>query len=146
MLFQSSPYFFLLVISALVTGALTLVGYRRRNDSLMPPFILLMGATTLWTVCYAGQIAFADLDTNIIFNALEYPGIVTVPVAWLLLVLCYTGHGHLVTLRNTLVLFIVPVLSIFLAVTNPGNLYYPAYLPEVVNGVIVWNFVHGPLF
>ena len=85
MMLQYSPFFLPLVISAIITGALAAIGFRRREDPLMPPFILLMAATTLWTVCYAGQIAFADLETNIIFNSLEYPGIVTVPLAWLLL-------------------------------------------------------------
>jgi len=95
----------------------------------------------------AFQLESADLASNILFNDLEYPGIVTVPIAWLLIVLCYTGREHVVTLKNTLLLFIVPAVVILLVVTNPyHHLYYSTYIPVMVNGIVVWNFVHGPLF
>ncbi len=143
---QYSPFLAPLLLSATITGLLAILSLKRRNDPVIPPFILLMCATTLWTVCYAGQLATADLETNLLFNALEYPGIVTVPVAWLLVVLSYLGQDQILNRRNIAALFVIPIIDICLAVINPSGLYYLAYIPEIHNGIIVWNFVHGPLF
>jgi len=147
MIFQNSPFLIPLLVSAGITGLLALMSLKRKSDPVTAPFILLMCATTLWTVCYAVQLASADLAINLLFNTIEYPGIVTVPVAWLLVVLCYTGHEHAVSPRNVAALFIVPAIVLILEITNPYHyLYYLTFTPEIIDGVVVWNFVHGPLF
>jgi PAS domain S-box-containing protein len=146
MILQYSPFFIPLLISAVITGALAHLGWSNRHNQTSLPFVLLMAATTYWTVFYALQLVSADLASNIILNDIEYPGIVTVPVAWLLLVLSYTGRDHYLTRRNVLLLFIVPVVVVCLVITNPDNLFYTAITPEIINGTVVWVFLHGPLF
>ncbi|MDD1686640.1 histidine kinase N-terminal 7TM domain-containing protein [Methanoregula sp.] len=147
MIIQNTPFLVPLLISAAITGILAVISLKHRDAPIIRPFILLMCATTLWTVMSVFQLESADLASNILFNTLEYPGIVSVPIAWLLIVLCYTGREHLVTLKNTLLLFIVPAIVLILVATNPyHHLYYTTYIPDVVNGIVIWNFVHGPLF
>ena len=147
MIFQNSPFLIPLLVSAGITGVLALMSLKRKSDPVTAPFFLLMCATTLWTIGYALQLASADLAANLFFNTIEYLGIVTVPVAWLLVVLCYTGHEHAVNRRNVAILFIVPAIVLLLEITNPYHyLYYQAFTPEIIHGVVVWNFVHGPFF
>jgi PAS domain S-box-containing protein len=147
MIFQYSPFFIPLLISAAITGALALVSIKRRSDPIIPLFIFLMCASTVYTLGYAVQISSADLPTNLFCNNLEYVGLVTLPVAWLLIVLSYMGYNQMITTRNVIALLIVPAIVVILVTTNPfHNLFYVAFIPELSNGVVIWNFIHGPLF
>ncbi len=147
MTLQYSPFIIPLLVSAAITGTLVLISMKRHDDRVIPPFILFMCATTWWAFCYAIQLAHADLATQVLITTIEYPAIATAPVAWLLVVLCYTGHEHLVTRRNVAALFIVPAIVVFLVATNPFHyLYYTTFTPATVYGATVWNFAHGPFF
>lgn len=81
---QYSPFIIPLLVSAAITGILALICLKRRNDPDTPPFILFMCATTWWALCYAVQLAHADLATQVLITTIEYPAIATAPAAWLL--------------------------------------------------------------
>jgi signal transduction histidine kinase len=147
MIFQYSPFIVPLLVSAAITGILALMSLKRRNEPVIWPFILFMCATTWWALCYAVQLAQADLATQVLITTIEYPAIVTVPAAWLLVMLCYTGREHLLTRRNVAALFIIPATVVILVATNPyHHLYYTSFTPGILYGAAVWNFTHGPLF
>ncbi|MDD1693742.1 MAG: ATP-binding protein [Methanoregula sp.] len=147
MIFQDSLFFIPLLVSAAITAALAVISFRRRSDPIILLFIILMAASTIWTLGYAGQIASADLPTNLLFNTLEYPGLVTIPVIWLLIVLSYMGYNQIITTRNIAALMVVPAIVVFLVATNQYHyLFYSAFVPEAFGGAVVWNFIHGPLF
>ena len=106
-----------------------------------------MAAVTLWTAGYAFELICVDLPVNLILNTIEYIGIVTVPVAWLLVVLCYTGRTRYITRRNLALLSVVPALVVLLVATNSYHyLYYSAIFPRTIAGSVVWVFFRGPLF
>ncbi|MDD1716295.1 MAG: ATP-binding protein [Methanolinea sp.] len=146
MTLQLSYFSLLLFLSAMITAILALYGWRHRDVSISRPFTLLMAAATLWTLGEAVQALNVDLATALIANTLEYPGIVTVPVAWFLLALFYTGRESWVTRRRLLLLFVVPAISVFFAATNPYNLFYPTVTPFPFDGITLWHYEHGPLF
>lgn len=147
MIFQYSPFFIPLVLSAVLTGVLACYGLRDRINPVSAPFALLMAAVTIWTTGYAFELISADLLVNQILNTIEYVGIVTVPVAWLLVVLCYTGRTRYITRQNLALISVVPVLIILLVATNSYHyLYYSAIIPRIIAGSVVWVFVRGPLF
>jgi PAS domain S-box-containing protein len=147
MIFQYSPFFLPLVLSAILTGVLAYYGWRYRTNPVSAPFTLLMTAVTLWTGGYAFELICVDLPVNLFLNTIEYIGIVTVPVAWLLLVLCYTGRTQYITRRNLALLSVVPVLVVLLVATNSYHyLYYSAIIPQTISGSVIWVFVRGPLF
>jgi PAS domain S-box-containing protein len=147
MIFQYSPFFPLLVLSAVITGALAYYGWRDRTNPVSAPFALLMTAVTLWTAGYAFELICVDLPVIQMLNTIEYMGIVTVPVAWLLVVLCYTGRTKYITRQNLALLSAVPALVVLLVATNScHHLYYSAIVPQLVSGSVVWVFIRGPLF
>ena len=147
MIFQYSPFSLLLIFSAVVTGILAYIGIRNRTSPVAGPFVFLMTAVTLWTAVYAVQLIAADLPTTLLLTTIEYVGIVTVPVAWLLVVLSYTGRSHYITTRNVALLFVVPVLIVFFVATNPlHNLFYSAIVSRPADGSVIWVFIRGPLF
>jgi len=147
MIFQYSPFFIPLLLSAMLTGLLAYFGWRNRTTPVSVLFTLLMSATTLWTIGYALELICTDLPTNLLLNTIEYVGIVTVPVAWLLVILCYTGRAHYITLRNVILLSVIPAIVVLLVATNQYHfLYYSAVIPRIVSGSVVWVFLRGPLF
>lgn len=147
MILQYSPFFFPLLLSGGLTGIIACISIRNRSNPVALPFAVLMGAVTLWTTAYAVQLITADLATTLFFTDLEYIGIVTVPVAWLLVVLCYTGRPRYVTARNVGLLMIVPAIVVLLVATDPlHHLYYSLIYPGQVAGSVLWIFTRGPLF
>ncbi len=147
MIFQYSLFLIPLLLSAALTGSLAYFGWRDRTNPVSAPFALLMIAAALWAVGYALQLISADLETNLLFNTFEYVGIVTVPVAWLLVALCYTGRSRYISLRNLVLLAVVPFIVVLLVATNPYHyLYYSAVIPRMISGSVVWVFLRGPLF
>jgi len=144
---QFSYYSALLFLSAIITASLAIYGWRNRKVPIAQPFALLMAAATLWTCGEAIQGLNVSLATSIIVNTIEYTGIVMVPVAWFILALFYTGRSRYVNQAIITLLCIIPAFTVVLVATNPLHyLYYSGFTPEVVNGVTIWLFNHGPLF
>jgi len=109
--------------------------------------ILFLAAATLWAGAYAGGIISADFPANYFFVVLAYAGVVTVPVAWILFVLVYTGKGKLVNRSTVVVLFAVPLLTMVLVATNQyHHLFYSSAIPVVVGSMVTWVYSYGPLF
>jgi len=147
MAIQVSLFSILLFISAAITFFLAVYGWRNRAVPICQPFTLLMAAATFWAMGEALQTLNIDRATSLIINTLEYPGIVTVPVAWFFLALYYTGKAHYITRRTAPLFFIIPVISIVLVVTNPVHyLYYVSITPVTIAGTTFWHYNHGPLF
>lgn len=148
MILQYSPWFLPFLLSAIVTGALAVESWRRLpNSPVVPPFFALTVAMTLWSLGDALEVVTADLSTSQLINTLSYIGMEAVPLLFLLLALVCTGNEHLLTRRNILVVALVPVLIVLLVATNDHHhLFYTGYLPVRMDGYVVWQYLHGPLF
>lgn len=136
-----------LAISGMVSALLAVLAWRHRSIPIIRPFILLMAAETLWILGDALQMTGPGLSAIILINDIEYPGVMIVPIAWLFLVLVYTGRGHWLTRRTVPLFFIIPAIVWALILTNPVHyLYYTAFTPYTLDGTTIWLYQHGPLF
>jgi PAS domain S-box-containing protein len=108
-----------------------------------------------WLMIAAGIGAFwiiletsAPTVTEKIFWAkLEYLGGVSTPVFYLIFVLRFTGKDKYITLKNVLLLFIIPVITLVLTITNENhNLIWSGFsaisektnLMEYYHGIWFW--------
>jgi PAS domain S-box-containing protein len=147
MFVQYSPAVILLLLSGTVSAILTFIGWRNRAIPISRPFILLMAAETVWIFGYALELMSTNLSTVLLLNNIEYPAVSTVPVAWLFIVLWYTGRERYLTRRTVPLFFIIPAIVWILVLTNPfHHLYYTGFYQESVNGSLIWIYEHGPLF
>ena len=106
-----------------------------------------MAAATVWALGEAVQSANVSMVVSVVANTLEYPGIVTVPVAWFLFALYYTGRQKYVTRTALALLFTIPVITVFLVATNPFHyLFYSEISAALIKGTTIWQYSHGPLF
>lgn len=118
---QYTPYMLPLSVAATVSAALAVYAWHRRPAPGATPFTVLMLAVAEWALAYAFELGGLDLSTIVLGLKAEYLGIVTVPVAWLALVLQYTGRGKWLTRRNLSLLTIIPVVTLLLAWTNESH-------------------------
>lgn len=118
-------YAWLHLITALVSGTLGLLVWRRRTDIGGVFVVLLMLAVTVWALTYGFELASTTLAAMRFWVRLEYLGISTGPVFWLLFAIRYTGHDAWLSRRTIAALFIIPSLTILLNATNEWHrLYY----------------------
>jgi len=147
MILQFTPYILILLISGFVSAGLTMIGWNNRALPVARPFILLMAAETVWLFGSALEMMSTQLDTVLFLNNIEYPAMMTVPVALLLVSLIYSGREHYLTKKTIPLFFIVPALICLLVFTNPWHyLYYTGFHAETLGGAVVWVYEHGPLF
>src|SRR5215213_6150024 len=118
MRWQSAPYVLPLVATALVATFLAAYSWRKRPAPGATPFFIMMLAVAEWTFGYALELSSADLESIVFWAKVEYLGIVTGPVAALVLALEYTGHENWLTLRGRVLLLVVPITTIALVWTN----------------------------
>jgi PAS domain S-box-containing protein len=148
MLWQTTPYTFLLFAVAAMSAALAFFAWRRRPAPGAMPLALLMLAVTEWSLGYALRLASADVPTKILWTKVRYVGIVIVPAAWLAFALEYTGRGEKwLTRRNIALLAVEPLVTLLLAWTNEFHgLIWPNIGLERDGSLWVWSVTHGAAF
>jgi len=144
---QISPLVLYMLVSGIVSALLTVVAWQNRSIPIIRPFLFLMVAETVWIFGDLIQMMVQSLPFVLLINIVEYLGIMTVPIAWLFLVLVYTGRGHYLTRRTVPLFFIIPGIVWLMVLTNPLHyLYYTSISPQLIDGVTIWIYKHGPLF
>jgi len=144
---QFSPVILLFLLSAAATATFAIISWRRWKSPVAPYFTLLFAAATLWNLGDAGEFLSVSSAAKFLFVCVEYPGMVTVPVAWFLIVLYYTGNSRYLSRKTISLFFLVPVVTIAVVLTNPlHHLYYTSIVSVLEQGMFVGVYLHGPLF
>jgi PAS domain S-box-containing protein len=147
MVWQYSPYYIPFIATGFIMLILAVTGWRNRSSTCAKPFALLMLAAAIWSFGSALQVSSTDTTFQMLAITLEYPGIVIVPVAWLLFAFEYSGKEHWITRSNLLLLFIVPAVSyILLATNNLHHLFYSSVSQEIIGGLSYIDISYGPVF
>ncbi|WP_319580470.1 histidine kinase N-terminal 7TM domain-containing protein [uncultured Methanospirillum sp.] len=147
MLIQNSPFVVPLIFSAIMCGALGVYSYKNLHIPGSRPFTLLMAGVTIWLIGSIFEYSLLDPAARYIAVVCEYPGIVLVPVAWLLFIITYTGRDAWIEGRRAWLLFIVPAIVEIFVLTNPlHQLYYTSISVDIIDGLTYPAYTHGPLF
>ncbi len=147
MLIQNSPFVVPLIISAVMCGVLGVFSYRNLHIPGSKSFTLLMAGVTIWLIGSFFEYSLLDPVARYVAVVCEYPGIVLVPVAWLVFIITYTGREAWIQGRRVWLLFIVPVIVEIFVITNPlHQLYYTSVSVDIIDGLVYPAYVHGPLF
>lgn len=120
---------------AIGTAALILAWRQRPKPGATPLAGLLFGQSW-WATCIIFRIQAPTLESTLLWMNLGWIGVVTIPVAWLLFALEYTGHDQYARPRYIALLSAVPVVTVVLAFTGE----YHSLLFADVQG-IGWNGV-----
>lgn len=121
MRFQYTPYLWLLIVSAAITGGLGIYAWRRRAVTGAITFAALLLIATAWSLASALEMAGADLPTKLFWANVQYFCYGALPLAWLVLALQYTGRAEWVTTRRMAWLSVEPLIAFILAWTNDAH-------------------------
>jgi len=136
-----------LALPALIAGGLALYTFARRPVTGSRVFVFLMLALCVWSVFYGVELCCLQLEGMLICAVLEYVGIASVPVLFLLLTLLYTGRERWVTRRNVILLFIIPCITVIMVATNQMHHLYYSTAGVDSNGLFpMLALTRGPFF
>src|SRR5690606_13828509 len=88
------PYMGALIFSGIISTLLAIKAHRALNYRRLyfsRYFIFIMLSMSLWSVNYAFEVGFTDIELKYFFARLEYIGIAFAPVAWFLFAAEYSG-------------------------------------------------------
>jgi diguanylate cyclase (GGDEF)-like protein/PAS domain S-box-containing protein len=105
-------------IASLVSIFLAAYSWRFRNFIGVKQFTFLMLAVAVWCLGYGFEIAAPGMANKIFWAKVQYFGIVSVPIFWLLYTIHFTGTSYLLSRRVRLLLPVISVITLLLALTN----------------------------
>ncbi len=144
---QFTPYALPEIIAGAVTIWLAVITWRRRDAPGSLPFFVILLAATDYSLGYAVQLGSPDLASVILWNNVQWPGAVALPLAWLVFALQYTGRTKWLTRWKMVLLSIVPLITLLLIWTNGthGLMYSNARLDGSVSFSALVE-TYGPWF
>ncbi len=144
---QLNPYALALLATAEVAIISAFFAWRRREASSAVPFALMMLCVAEWSVGYALELAAVTASAKIFWAKIQYLGITTVPIMWLIFTLVYGNHERWLTRRKIIALFIVPTITMSLTATNERHgLIWSSIEPNGSAQFMMLDFGHGAWF
>jgi diguanylate cyclase (GGDEF)-like protein len=113
-----SMYSVPLWVASLVAVSLAQYAWRYRKFLAVRPFTFLMLAVAVWCLGYGFEIAVPGFANKVLWAKIQYFGIVSVPIFWLLTTIRFTGTSYLLSTRVRWMLPIIPLVTLLLAWTN----------------------------
>jgi len=149
--FQFTPSLLLLAAVAPLGLWLGWHAWRNRRVPGALPFAAVAVIAAVWAVGDALELASTDLQTKLLWADLQYLAIVSIPVAWLVMALDYTGRRAWLTRLNIVAMCVIPLVSLTLMWTNShhhlmrANAWLDTSGPYVVVGRTFgfWFWVHA---
>lgn len=140
-----------LIFSGLISTLLAIRAYKVFNYRRSPfakHFTLVMLGMALWSVNYAFEIGFLDIDYKYLFARLQYLGIAFTPVAWFLFAAEYSGVCRPFARKYEKLLYLFSCLAILLMLTNNvhGLFFEGLTLGYSSRGFPLLILKHGPFF
>jgi diguanylate cyclase (GGDEF)-like protein/PAS domain S-box-containing protein len=144
------PYVILLFIAAGLSIALAVYAWRRRIAKGGKAAFWLLLAITAWSLFYALELMSQNPPANFLFHKLKYFGVISVPLAFLIFALEYTGQQNRLSRRWILLLTLLPLITLLLIWTNEAHgliwgheiFHWDGLLLHVERTYGVWFWVH----
>ncbi len=115
-------YFIPVLLTGLLSaGVAAFAWWRRQTARGLRAFVLMAAAVAVWSLGYGLELLGGDLPTKIFWAKVEYLGIVTAPVAWVVFTAQYTGRDKWLTRPVFSALGALPALTLLLALTNESH-------------------------
>ncbi len=145
---QGNVYFWPLIANALIAILVSVIAWRRQGQ--VPGAVTvsaLMLANAIWAGLYAFELAIPILSIQVWLAKIEYIGILSLPMLWLLFTIQYTRRSAWLTPRNILAASIIPLGLFGLVLTNEWHyLFWSAFRQVQFGGRLIFEVTHGPAF
>ncbi len=115
---EISIYSIPLWIASFVTALLARYAWRFRNFLGAKSFMLLMISVAIWCLGYGFEIAAPGFPLKLFWAKIQYLGIVSVPLFWVVYTIHFTGNSSWLSPRVRKLLLVFPLITLLLAWTN----------------------------
>ncbi|MFQ5575823.1 MAG: histidine kinase N-terminal 7TM domain-containing protein [Anaerolineae bacterium] len=112
-----TPYILPLLVSVAILLALGVYAWQYRSQTTAAVFGAIVLALLIWTAGFALEIAGVTLPAKIFWANVQFTGITALPVAWLALVIDYTGRMRRLK-RLVLAALVIPLATNIVIWTN----------------------------
>ncbi len=134
-------------MTALLAGVIIVYLWQRRGQRGAIALMVLALSASVWSLGYALEIAGTDLQTKLLWGKIQYLGITVVPLAWLVFALRYTRRDQWLTRRTLAGLAILPLVTLFLALTTERHgLIWSDFQLDASGPFLALELEHGPMF
>ena len=138
-----TPYSLFFLVTTLVSFSVAFLAWQRRSVKSARELAFLMiaaGFGAFWLIFEAAAPTIAD---KVFWSKLEYIGGIATPVLYLIFVLRYTGKDKFLSRNHILLLFIVPAITMVLAITNEGHSLIWTGFSEISSETNLMEYYHG---
>jgi PAS domain S-box-containing protein len=138
------PYTIPLFIAAALAMAVAVVVWRRQTAPGALPLVALSLAASLWSFTYALELSTVGSPAALVWARIQYLGIMTLPVAWVIFALQYTNHHDWLSRRRLILLLVVPLTTQVLVWTNEQHhLIWPRITLNTTGLFPILEYDHG---
>ena len=136
----------LFLAASLVSLFVAFFAWQRRTVNGAAELARLMIAAGIWTFFVIFETAAIDVEGKVFWSKLAYFGAVSTPVLYLLFILRFTGNDKRMTVKTIILLFIVPLITLILAMSNEyHNLIWTGY-SAIYSDTNIMEYYHGIWF
>lgn len=147
MTWQYTPYIIPIVISTLISLAVTVLAWQRRRVPGATPLVFMMLSISEWLLFYILEVGSTTLAGNLFWANVTYIGIVAAPVCWLFFALEYTNPSKKITWRTAVPFLIEPAIILLVMMTdNFHHLFRQEVVLNTSGPYAYLAIVRGPLF
>ncbi len=146
--------FSLIVIPSVLAGLLAILSswllWKRRSAEGSIPLSLLLVSISIWSICYVFEVIFTGYPAKVFWAKMEYLGIVSLPVFWLLFCLRFANIRKPSNTKYFLLFSGIPLITVGLVWTNSFHhlIWKDISLTHLYNLVLlqldygIWFWIH----
>jgi PAS domain S-box-containing protein len=143
-----TPFTAIQIAAAIVSAAMAAIAWRKRNAPGGLPLALLLLAATEWGLADALEVISGPFSLKIFWAQLKIIGSASSGVCYLIFALEYDRRIKMLTRRNVLALWIVPIVSMAIAATNNWHhLFWSTTALDPLGGIAftrgLWYWVNA---
>jgi signal transduction histidine kinase len=139
-------YAFILLIAGAATAGLGIIIWQRKQSTFRW-FTGILVCTAIWAIAYGMELIQQDLDNILLLIRIEYFGISFLPACWIIFVIKYTGKEKWLNPSVYFLVFLMPVLTQLMVMTNQWHhLHYESTNLVNIGKLYLLQFEPGPWY
>lgn len=140
-------YIVALLIASVISTIVAVFAFMRRTNTGAVVLACLLLATSIYSLGYAFELTSSTLWGMLFWSRFQYLGISFIPALWLIMVIQYTGREKWLTRPVLIALFLIPIITLILHLTdNYHHLYYNAASVNMNSPFPLLSFTKGPWY
>jgi signal transduction histidine kinase len=142
----SALYSIFFISTSLVSFFVAFLAFQRKSVNGAKELAWLMLATGTGAFWVIFETSAPGMTQKIFWSKLEYSGGLATPVLYLIFILRFTGKEKLLSLKNILLLFLIPVFTFVLVLTNEQHQLIWSGFSPISEKTNLMEYYHGIWF